>query len=66
MPKMKSNSGAKKRFKLTGTGKMKRNRAYRRHILTKKTRTQKRKLRGSVVVDKTQQHQIKAMLPYAK
>ena len=66
MPKMKSNSGAKKRFKLTGTGRVKRNKAYRRHILTKKTTKQKRGLRKSALVDKTQEHQIKAMLPYAK
>ncbi len=64
MPKMKSNSGAKKRFKLTGTGRVKRNKAYKRHILTKKTRTQKRRLRAKSLVDKTQEHQIKAMLPY--
>ena len=66
MPKMKSNSGAKKRFKITGTGRVKRNKAYRRHILTKKTSTQKRGLRKHALVDKTQEHQIKAMLPYAK
>jgi len=66
MPKMKSNSGAKKRFKLTGTGRVKRNKAYRRHILTKKTTKQKRGLRKSALVDKTQEHQIKAMLPYSK
>lgn len=66
MPKMKSNSGAKKRFKLTGTGRVKRNKAYKRHILTKKSRTQKRNLRKSALVDQTQEHQIKAMLPYAK
>jgi large subunit ribosomal protein L35 len=66
MPKMKSRSGAKKRFKSTGTGKFKRNKAYKRHILTKKTRTQKRKLRKATTVDKTQEHQIRAMLPYAK
>jgi len=66
MPKMKSRSGAKKRFKFTGTGKIKRNSAYKRHILTKKTRTQKRKLRKGGLVDKTQEHQIRAMLPYAK
>jgi large subunit ribosomal protein L35 len=66
MPKMKSNSGAKKRFRLTGTGKIKRSKAYRRHILTKKTRTQKRGLRKAGLVDKTQEHQIRAMLPYAK
>ena len=66
MPKMKSNSGAKKRFKLTGTGRVKRNKAYRRHILTKKSPTQKRRLRAKALVDPTQEHQIKAMLPYAK
>ena len=66
MPKMKSNSGAKKRFSLTGTGKVKRNKAYRRHILTKKSSKQKANLRGNALVDKTQEHQIKAMLPYAK
>jgi large subunit ribosomal protein L35 len=66
MPKMKSNSGAKKRFSLTGTGRVKRNKAYKRHILTKKTRTQKRRLRAKSLVDKTQEHQIKAMLPYAR
>jgi large subunit ribosomal protein L35 len=66
MPKMKTNSGAKKRFKLTGTGRVKRNRAYKRHILTKKSSTQKRNLRRSALVDDTQEHQIKAMLPYAK
>ena len=66
MPKMKSNSGAKKRFRMTGTGKIKRNKAYLRHILTKKTSTQKRGLRKSALVDKTQEHQIRAMLPYAK
>jgi large subunit ribosomal protein L35 len=66
MPKMKSNSGAKKRFSFTGSGKVKRNKAYRRHILTKKTSTQKRRLRKPALVDKTQAHQIRAMLPYAK
>jgi len=66
MPKMKSRSGAKKRFRPTGTGKFKRNKAYKRHILTKKTTTQKRKLRKGAMVDKTQEHQIRAMLPYAK
>ena len=66
MPKMKSNSGAKKRFKITGTGRIKRNSAYKRHILTKKSSTQKRRLRKAALVDKTQEHQIRAMLPYAK
>jgi len=44
MPKMKTNSGAKKRFTLTGTGKIKRKHAYKSHILTKKTKKQKRNL----------------------
>ena len=50
MPKMKSNSGAKKRFKLTGTGRVKRNKAYRRHILTKKSPKRKRNLRRPTIV----------------
>ena len=66
MPKMKSNSGAKKRFKITRTGKVKRSRAGRRHILTSKSRTRKRNLRGNALVDDSQTHQIKAMLPYGK
>ncbi|MFH0900991.1 MAG: 50S ribosomal protein L35 [Pseudomonadota bacterium] len=65
MPKMKSNSGAKKRFKLTARGRVKRNHAYRRHILTKKSRTRKRNLRHAGLIDKTQEHQVKALLPYA-
>jgi large subunit ribosomal protein L35 len=64
MPKMKSKSAAKKRFSFTGTGKVKRNKAYARHILTKKSPKQKRRLRARALVDKTQVHQIKAMLPY--
>jgi large subunit ribosomal protein L35 len=44
MPKMKTNSGAKKRFTLTGTGKIKRKQAFKRHILTKKSTVQKRRL----------------------
>jgi len=66
MPKMKSNSGAKKRFKLTGSGRVKRNKAYKRHILTKKSATQKRRLRAKALVHPSQEHQVKAMLPYAK
>jgi len=66
MPKMKSNSGAKKRFKITGTGRVKRNKAYKRHNLTVKSPKQKRGLGQSALVDKTQEHQIKAMLPYGR
>jgi large subunit ribosomal protein L35 len=64
MPKMKSNSGAKKRFSFTGTGKVKRGKAGARHLLTGKSKTRKRNLRGTGLVDETQVHQIKAMLPY--
>ena len=64
MPKMKSNSGAKKRFRMTGGGHVKRNKAGKSHILTKKTTKRKRGLRHGTLVDRTQEHQIKAMLPY--
>jgi large subunit ribosomal protein L35 len=64
MPKMKSNSGAKKRFTFTGTGKAKRPGVGKRHNLSSKSTKQKRNLRGNRLVDETQQHQIKAMLPY--
>lgn len=64
MPKMKSNSGAKKRFKKTGSGKVKRKKAGRRHILTKKTKKKKRNLRKDTLVDKTQEKNIKKMIPY--
>ena len=64
MPKLKTHSGAKKRFKLTKNGKVKRNRAYRRHILTKKPTKLKRGFRKSVYFDKTNVAAIKKMLPY--
>ena len=64
MPKLKTHSGAKKRFKLTKNGKVKRNRAYRRHILTKKPTKLKRGFRKSVYSDKTNVDSIKKMLPY--
>jgi large subunit ribosomal protein L35 len=50
MPKMKSHKGARKRFKLTGTGKVKRARAFKSHILTKKTSKRKRRLRRSALI----------------
>lgn len=53
MPKMKTNSGAKKRFTLTGSGKIKRKHAYKRHILTKKTTKQKRALTHDSLVHKS-------------
>jgi len=64
MPKMKSNSGAKKRFKTTGTGKFKRNHARKSHILTKKTTKMKRRLRKSEILDETNVKGIKRLLPY--
>ena len=64
MPKMKTNRGAAKRFKKTGTGKIKRHKAYRRHQLSCKTRKQKRGLRGGLVVDPANARAIKALLPY--
>ena len=62
--KMKSNSSAKKRFKLTAKGRIKRKKAYLRHCLTSKSSSAKRKLRHGGYISKTQEHQIKAMLPY--
>lgn len=62
MPKMKTNSGAKKRFALTGTGKVKRKHAYHSHILTKKTKKQKRNLAYSALVDKSDEKRIKELI----
>ncbi|MFY9116252.1 MAG: 50S ribosomal protein L35 [Bacteroidales bacterium] len=62
MPKMKTNSGAKKRFTLTGTGKVKRKHAYHSHILTKKTKKQKRNLTYTGLVDKADEKRIKQLL----
>jgi large subunit ribosomal protein L35 len=62
MPKMKTNSGAKKRFTLTGTGKIKRKQAFKRHILTKKETGRKRRLTGFALVDKTDVANVKHLL----
>ena len=59
---MKTNSGAKKRFNLTGTGKIKRNHAYKSHILTKKSTKRKRNLTYSGLVDKADLKNIKLLL----
>ena len=64
MPKMKSNSGAKKRFTLTGSGKVKRKHAYKSHILTKKTTKRTRHLRATAYADVTNVDAIKKMIPY--
>lgn len=62
MPKMKTKSGAKKRFQLTGSGKIKRKHAYKSHILTKKSKKRKRKLGHFTTVDKTLEDNIKRQL----
>ena len=62
MPTVKTNSGAKKRFKLTGTGKIKRHHAYHSHILTKKTKKQKRNLDHVALVDGTNKRQVRELL----
>ena len=62
MPKVKTKSGAKKRFKLTGTGKVKRKHAYKSHILTKKETKQKRNLTKTGTVDKADEANVKQML----
>ena len=64
MPKIKTNRAAAKRFKVTGTGKLKRSKAYKRHILTKKTRKNKRNLRKAALVDMTNVKMMKKILPY--
>lgn len=66
MPKIKTHSGAKKRFKLTKTGKVVRAHANKRHLLNGhgKTRKTKRALRGTVIADKTNVAQVKRLIPY--
>ena len=62
MPKMKTNSGAKKRFKLTGTGRVRRARAYHNHILEHKSAKQGRRLRKNAMVHASQERQIRRLL----
>ena len=64
MPKMKTTKAAAKRFKSTGTGKLKRNKAYKSHILTKKSQKRKRKLRKAAITDATNVKNMKKILPY--
>ena len=66
MPKIKTNRAAAKRFKVTGTGKLKRNKAYKSHILTKKSTKRKRNLRKATEVDATNAKMMKRILPYSK
>jgi large subunit ribosomal protein L35 len=62
MPKIKTNSGAKKRFKVTGSGKIKRKHAFHSHILTKKTTKQKRNLVSDTLVHKSDLNRIESLL----
>ena len=64
MPKMKTSRAAAKRFKVTGTGKLKRNKAYKSHILTKKSQKRKRNLRKAAMMDQTNIKNMKKILPY--
>ena len=65
MPKMKTKSGAKKRFKVSASGRIKRAQAFKRHILTKKTTKGKRQLRGMTGVHDSDKARVRAMMPYA-
>ena len=64
MPKVKTKRAAAKRFKVTGTGKLKRSKAYKSHILTKKSTKRKRNLRKATLVDHTNLKAMKKILPY--
>ncbi|MDY0131066.1 MAG: 50S ribosomal protein L35 [Desulforegulaceae bacterium] len=65
MPKMKTNRGAAKRFKVTASGKFKMRRANKSHILTKKSTKRKRQLRAGKIADKTNEKQLRQLLPYS-
>jgi large subunit ribosomal protein L35 len=65
MPKMKTNRGAAKRFRLTASGKVKRNQSHRRHILTKKPNKRMRHLRSAAHVHESDVAMVKRMMPYA-
>ena len=65
MPKMKTKSGAKKRFKVSASGRIKRAQAFKRHILTKKTTKGKRQLRGMIGIHESDKALVLAMMPYA-
>lgn len=64
MPKLKTKKAAAKRFKVTGTGKLKRSKAYKSHILTKKSAKRKRNLRKPAITDATNVKTMKTILPY--
>ncbi len=62
MPKVKNKGAAKKRFKLTATGKVKRHHAFHSHILTKKTKKQKKRLQGGTILDPVNMKQVRSLL----
>jgi large subunit ribosomal protein L35 len=64
MPKLKTHRGAAKRFKKTGTGKFKRGSAFKQHILTSKSRSRKRKLKGTTIVSAADTAKLRRMMPY--
>ncbi len=64
MPKIKTNRGAAKRFRKTGTGRIRRNKAFTSHILTKKSRKRKRDLRHATLVAKADEKNISRLIPY--
>jgi large subunit ribosomal protein L35 len=64
MPKLKTHRGAAKRFKRTSTGKFLRSKAFKQHILTSKSTSRKRKLRGTTTVSKVETAKLARMLPY--
>jgi len=64
MPKIKTNRGAAKRFRKTGTGKIRRNKAFTSHILTKKTTKRKRELRQGTLIHKADERNIAQLIPY--
>jgi len=64
MPKLKTHTGAKKRFRITKTGKVVYSKAFKRHILTKKAQDRKRSLRKKAILSRSERTKIKAQLPY--
>jgi len=64
MPKLKTHRGAAKRFSVTGTGRIRRNKANARHILTPKTTKRKRNMRKAAILDKTNEKALKKLIPY--
>jgi large subunit ribosomal protein L35 len=65
MPKLKTNRGAAKRFRRTGTGKIRRQKAFASHILTTKSAKRKRNLRRLTLIDKADEKQVRRLIPYA-